>query len=83
LIDILSREHVKEEKGLNDFKFCTFVGRFWSDGGTSMVVKGLIYIPRSISHHFTKTSPMFFFVEVTLQIRLYGGLAMIDSERVL
>ena len=74
---------MKEEKGLNDFKFCTFVGRFGSDGGTSIAVKGLIYIQRSISDHFTKTSPMFFFVEVTLQIKLYGGLARIESERVL
>ena len=25
----------------NDFKFGTFVGRFWSDGAASMAVKGL------------------------------------------
>ena len=29
------------EKGLNDFKFGPFVGRFWSDGAASMVLKGL------------------------------------------
>ena len=30
LIEILSRDHVKEKKGLNDLKFGTFIGRFWS-----------------------------------------------------
>ena len=41
LIEILSRDHVNGKKGLNDFKFGTFVGRFWSDGAASMAVKGL------------------------------------------
>ena len=43
MIEILSRDDVKEgvEGGLNDFKFVTFVGHFWSDGAASMAVKGL------------------------------------------
>ena len=32
---------MRGDKDLNDFKFGTFVGRFWSDGTTSMAVKGL------------------------------------------
>ena len=28
-------------KNLNDYKFCTFVGRFPSDGAESMAMKGL------------------------------------------
>ena len=31
----------KGQKGRNDFKFDTFVGRFWSDGAASMAAKGL------------------------------------------
>ena len=42
LIDISSRAHAKGKKDLNVFKFGTFVGRFPSDGETSMAVKGLI-----------------------------------------
>ena len=30
------------KKGLNDFKFGTFIGRFPSDGTVSVAVKGLI-----------------------------------------
>ena len=32
------------EKGLNDLKFGTFMGRFWTDGTPSMAVKGLTAI---------------------------------------
>ena len=56
LIEILSPDHVKWGQGLNDFKFGTFLGRFWSDGAASMAVKGLrarfwiptevVYLPR-------------------------------------
>ena len=31
-------------KSLNDFKFGTSIGRFWSDGASSTVAKGLIPI---------------------------------------
>ena len=41
LIEILSRTHAKVEKGLNDVKFVTVIGRFQSDDVTSMAVKGL------------------------------------------
>ena len=41
LIEILSCAHVKGEKGLNDFKFGAFIGRFLSDGMASMAVTGL------------------------------------------
>ena len=33
---------MKGGKDLNDLKFGTFVGCFWSDGAASMAVKGLI-----------------------------------------
>ena len=41
LIEILSCAHAKRGKGLNDFKFGTFIGRFQSDGAASMAVKWL------------------------------------------
>ena len=41
LIQILLCAHAKGGKGLNDFKFGTFVDRFQSDGAASMAVKGL------------------------------------------
>ena len=41
LIEIFSRVHAKGKKGLNDFKFGIFIGRFESDGAASMAVKGL------------------------------------------
>ena len=31
------------EKGLNDFKFGTFMGRFRNDGAASMAVRGLSF----------------------------------------
>ena len=40
------------EKGLNNFKFGTFIGRFPSDDVTSMVVKGLIHLAR-VAHNWT------------------------------
>ena len=42
LAEVLSRAHAKGGKGLNDFKFGTFIGRFQSDCKASMAVKGLI-----------------------------------------
>ena len=44
LIEIFSRAHEKRKKVLNDFKFGTSFGRFQSDGGASMAVKGLILL---------------------------------------
>ena len=41
LIEILSRAHRKEKKGLYDFRFSAFTGHFQSDGTESMAVKGL------------------------------------------
>ena len=41
LIEILSFAHGKGGKGLNDFKFSTFIGRFQSNGAASIAVKGL------------------------------------------
>ena len=41
LIEVLSCVCVKGRKGLNGFRFGTFVGRFLSDGATGMAVKGL------------------------------------------
>ena len=41
LIDILSCTPPKGKKGLSDFTFGTFIGRFQSDGAASMAVKGL------------------------------------------
>ena len=47
-------------EGLNDLKFGTFIGRFPSDGATSMAVKGLILSPESFTtvavNHFTFSS---------------------------
>ena len=40
LIEVLSRAHDKVV--LNDFGFCTFIGRFPSDGATSTAAKGLM-----------------------------------------
>ena len=46
--------------GLNDLTFGTFIGRFPSDGATSMAVKGLILSPESFTtvavNHFTFSS---------------------------
>ena len=41
LIEILSRDHVKGKKYLNNLKFGTFIGGFWSDSAASMAVKAL------------------------------------------
>ena len=41
LIEILSRAHGNEKKGLYDFRFSAFIGHFQSDGTESMAVKGL------------------------------------------
>ena len=41
LTEILSRTHAKVGKGLNGFKFGTFVGRFQNDEVASIAVKGL------------------------------------------
>ena len=41
-VEVLSRAHEKGKKVLNDFRFCTFIGRFPSDGATSMAAKGLM-----------------------------------------
>ena len=41
LTEVLSLLHGKGGKGLNNFKFDTFSGRFPSDGAASMAVKGL------------------------------------------
>ena len=44
----------KGQKGRNDFKFCTFVGRFWSDGAASMAAKGLTQQQQEpIAQYFT------------------------------
>ena len=40
-IEILLRVHAKRGKGLNGFKFGTFIGNFSSDRAESMAVKGL------------------------------------------
>ena len=41
LVEFLSRAHAKEEKGLNDLKFGTVIGRFASGTLATMAVKGL------------------------------------------
>ena len=41
LTGVLSRVHVKGEKGLNNFKLGTFSGRFPSYDAASMAMKGL------------------------------------------
>ena len=41
LIEILSRDHVKGKKYLNNLKFGTFIGGFWSDSAANMAVKVL------------------------------------------
>ena len=61
---------MKEEKGLNDFKFGTFGGRFPSDGAASMAVKGL---------HFP--SLVFFTGEKEANDQRYGQLdSVVVSE---
>ena len=43
-IELFSRGQAQgAKKGLNDFKFGTFIGRFQSNGAASMAVKGLIF----------------------------------------
>ena len=49
LIEILSRGHAKRGKGLNDFKFGTFIRPFTSDGAASMAVKGLVMLRRDMT----------------------------------
>ena len=41
-MEILSCAHVWGKKGLNDFRFGTFIGHFPSDSVASMAEKGLI-----------------------------------------
>ena len=40
--EVLSCVHAKGGKGLNDFEFDAFIGRFPSGGAASLAVKGLI-----------------------------------------
>ena len=42
LIEVRSGAHAKRKKGIYDFKFGTFIGRFPNDGVGSVAVKGLI-----------------------------------------
>ena len=44
LIEVISCAHAKGEKGFNDYKFDTFMGRFQSVGAASMAVKGLTWL---------------------------------------
>ena len=41
LTEVFSRARAKRKKGLNDFIFGTFIGRFRNVGAASMAVKGL------------------------------------------
>ena len=41
LTEILSGAHPKGQKSYNDFRFCTSISRFASDGAASMAEKGL------------------------------------------
>ena len=41
MVEIILRVHMKRKKGLNDFKFGTFIGRFANDCVASVAVKGL------------------------------------------
>ena len=43
----------KGQKGRSYFKFCTLVGRFWSDGAASMAAKGLTQQQEPIAQYFT------------------------------
>ena len=43
LIEVLWRAHAKGGKGLSDFSFGAFIGRFQSDGAESMEEKGLTF----------------------------------------
>ena len=47
LIEVLSCGQAKGEKGFNDFKFGTFMGRFQSVGAASMAVKGLTWLSKA------------------------------------
>ena len=49
LVEVVSRAPAKGGKGLNDFSFGAFTGRFQSDGTESMAVKGLKIEPFSAS----------------------------------
>ena len=42
LTEVLLHAHAKRRKGFNDFKSCTFIGRFPCDTLASMAVEGLI-----------------------------------------
>ena len=41
LTEIFPPAHAKGQKSLDGFKFCTFIGRFQTDGAASTAVKGL------------------------------------------
>ena len=57
LIEIFSRAHAKGKKDLNGFKFGTFAGRFPSDDGASMAVKGLNLLAADRLQGAMKVSP--------------------------
>ena len=42
LIEVLSRARAKRRKSIQDFKSGILIGRFSSDGASSMTMKGLI-----------------------------------------
>ena len=60
MLEVFSCERAKGRKGLNDFKFDTFIGRFPSDQLASMAVKGLMmmmmpYYTHGGTHHSPST----------------------------
>ena len=60
LIEILSRAHAEGGKGLNDFRFGTFIGSFQSDGVASMAMKGLKpEVGQNIATHASPTARHF------------------------
>ena len=71
MIEVLSPAHAKGDKGLSNFKFGAFIGRFLSDNATSMAVKGLtrVAVPQVVQK--TKSFPF----GTAVNARKYNGNA--------
>ena len=84
LIEILSRAHVKGEKGRNDFKFGAFIGRFLSDCMASIAVTGLkffrFFSPFSFKVGFTVTPVFFWVFSLTQQHHLFVSMRQFSFE---